>query len=63
MVALDSKQVLQVADTIAEWIGHFEPPEILQFDNGREFKGVLLILHKKYGVKVINGRPRTPSTQ
>jgi len=62
VVALKSKQAVEVADAIAEWIGHFEPPEILQCDNGREFKGVLLILLKKYGVKVINGRPRTPST-
>jgi hypothetical protein len=63
VVALKCKQAVEVADAIAEWIGHFEPPEILQCDNGRELKGVLLILLKKYGVKVINGRPHTPSTQ
>jgi len=35
----------------------------LQCDNGVEFKGVLLILLKKYGIKIINGRPRHPQTQ
>lgn len=37
--------------------------EILQSDNGTEFKGICLELVKRYGVKVINGRPRTPRTQ
>lgn len=63
VIALETNKAVEVADAIAKWIGHFEPPEILQCDNGREFKGVLLILLKKYGVKVVNGRPRTPSTQ
>jgi len=31
---------------------------MLHCDNGVEFKGVLLILLKKYGIKIINGRPR-----
>jgi len=63
LAALKSKRAVEVADAIAIWVGQFEPPAILQCDNGREFKGVLLILLKRYGVKVINGRPRTPSTQ
>ena len=60
---LRSKSAEEVADVIAMWIGMFEPPVILQCDNGGEFKGVLLILLRKYGIKVINGRPRTPTTQ
>lgn len=63
LIPLKSKRAVEVADAIAVWIGYFEPPAILQCDNGKEFKGVLLILLQKYGVKVINGRPRTPSTQ
>jgi len=35
----------------------------LQCDNGAEFKGVLLILQKKYGIKIINGSARHPQTQ
>jgi hypothetical protein len=54
LAALKSKLAVEVADAIAIWVGQFEPPAILQCDNGREFKGVLLILLKRYGVKVIN---------
>jgi hypothetical protein len=63
MVASKTRKAVEVADVIAPWNGHFEPQEILQCDNGRELKAVLLILLKKYGVKVVIGRPRTPSTQ
>ena len=41
----------------------FGVPKIIQCDNGTEFKGVLLILLRKYGVKILNGRPRHPQTQ
>ena len=37
--------------------------QILQSDNGREFKGVLLLLMKRYNVRIKHGRPRTPQTQ
>ncbi|KFY31445.1 hypothetical protein V493_01099 [Pseudogymnoascus sp. VKM F-4281 (FW-2241)] len=35
----------------------------MQADNGKEFKGALLILLQKYGIQVINGAPRSPQTQ
>lgn len=37
--------------------------QILQSDNGREFKGALLLLMKRYNVRIKHGRPRTPQTQ
>lgn len=37
--------------------------DILQSDNGSEFKGVCLELVKSFGVRVINGRPQSPQTQ
>lgn len=37
--------------------------DILQSDNGSEFKGVCLELVKSFGIRVINGPPRTPRTQ
>ena len=37
--------------------------DILQSDNGSEFKGVCLELMKSFGVRIINGQPRTPRTQ
>lgn len=60
---LKSKTSEEVANSIAHWIGCFGHPEILQCDNGREFKGYLLKLHQQYGIRVINGQPRTPRTQ
>ncbi|KFY04635.1 hypothetical protein O988_00644 [Pseudogymnoascus sp. VKM F-3808] len=35
----------------------------MQADNGKEFKGALLILLRKYGIQVVNGAPRSPQTQ
>ena len=35
----------------------------MQCDNGKEFKGALLILLRKYGIQVVNGAPRSPQTQ
>ncbi|KFZ05078.1 hypothetical protein V502_09981, partial [Pseudogymnoascus sp. VKM F-4520 (FW-2644)] len=35
----------------------------MQADNGKEFKGALLILLRKYGIQVVNGAPQSPQTQ
>jgi hypothetical protein len=35
----------------------------MQADNGKEFKGALLILLRKFGIQVINRAPRSPQTQ
>jgi hypothetical protein len=35
----------------------------MQADNGKEFKGALLILLRKYGIQVVNGAPRSPQRQ
>ena len=32
-------------------------------DNGKEFKGAALLLLKRFGIRIINGRPRRPQTQ
>jgi transposase InsO family protein len=56
------KQVVTVARAMAGWIGAFGAPKIVQSDNGREFKGVMRELLLRYGVRIINGRPRTPRT-
>ncbi len=37
--------------------------DILQSDNGSEFKRVCLEFVKSFGLRVINGRPRTLRTQ
>lgn len=64
LYALKSKEASEVADRIIEWIaGCGEPPHILQCDNGKEFKGVLLLVLKAIRVKIINGAPRKPRVQ
>ena len=59
---LQSKASAEVAMRMSEWIGAFGVPTIVQADNGREFKGVLKLLLLSHGVKIKNGRPRTPRT-
>ena len=61
--ALRSKHAVEVSEKLALWIGLFGPPPILQCDNGTEFNDTVLLLLKKYGIKVLNGRPRHPQTQ
>lgn len=52
---LKSKTPVEVAGQMAVWIECYGVPEILQYDNGWEFKGVLLILLQKHEIKVCNG--------
>jgi len=63
LYALPNKTAAGVANCIAQWLGIVGIPRILQCDNGAQLKGVLLILLKKYVIKIINGRPRHPQTQ
>jgi hypothetical protein len=39
LYALHSKRADKVAACIAAFIKHFYPPEYIQYDNGKEFKG------------------------
>jgi hypothetical protein len=60
---LKSKHAEPIADCFALFIAAFLPPKIMQADNGKEFKGALLILLRKYGIQVVNGATRSPQTQ
>ena len=60
---LESKEASNVYDGIAFFIIVFGPMRILQMDNGAEFKGVLLYLLRRHGIKIINGNPRHPQSQ
>jgi hypothetical protein len=60
---LKSKHAEPIAAAFAQFIGAFLPPKIMQCDNGKEFKGALLILLRKYGIQIVNGAPRSPQTQ
>ena len=63
LYALPNKTAEGVAKCIGKWIDMFGIPKIIQCDNETEFKGVLLILLKKYGVKILNGQPQHTQTQ
>ena len=63
LLPMKSKRASEVASCLGIFIGLFGPPEILQIDNGKEFKGACLILFKRFGIRVIYGRPRRPQTQ
>ena len=63
LFALTTKESSKIADFLELFIKFYGVPEIIQADNGREFKGAVAILCKRLKIKVINGRPRHPQTQ
>ena len=63
LFAMTNKEAATVARHVHTWISILGIFEILQSDNGSEFKGICLELMRRYGIKVINGRPRTSRTQ
>ncbi len=63
LLALPNKEAVTVATEVNQWICIYGAMDILQSDNGSEFKEVCLELVKSFGVCVINCRPQTPRTQ
>ena len=63
LYALKSKRASEIADCLANFLMFCGPPEIAQMDNGKEFKGICLILLKRFGIHVVYGRPRHPQAQ
>ena len=57
---LTSKNADEIAQLVRIWLKHFGSPEIIQSDNGREFKGAVEVLLKRWGIIIKHGRPRTP---
>ena len=60
---LTTKESAKIADCLQEFIRYYGVPEIIQSDNGREFKGAVVMLCKRLKIRIINGRPRHPQTQ
>ena len=58
-----SKRADEIAQYITDWIYVYGPPEMLQSDNGGEFKGAVETILKSYGIKIKHGRPRIPQVQ
>ena len=63
LYALTSKRASEITYYISLFVRHLGIPGVSQYDNGREFKGALLLLLKKHNIRLVNGRPRTPRTQ
>ena len=63
LFAQRSKEASECATNLHTFIKFLGSPDICQSDNGKEFKGVLLILLKRYGIQAVYGRARTPRTQ
>ena len=62
LFALKNKKAESVAKKLEYFIRMFGAPEILQADNGKEFKGACYLLLKRCGIKIIHGKPRSPQT-
>ncbi len=60
---LTSKKASEITFYINLFVRYLGIPGILHFDNGREFKGALLLFLKKHKIKFINGCHQTPWTQ
>ena len=63
LFAITNKKAPIVAYHIYTWIAILGIFEILQSDNGGEFKDIYLELLRRYDIKVINERSRTSRTQ
>lgn len=63
LYALKSKEAGEVAGAFGYWIMSFGPPQIVQCDNGSEFKGASRLLLQKHGIKIKNDSLQSPQTQ
>ncbi len=63
LYALTNKRASEITYYISLFVCHLGIPGILQCDNGRKFKGALLLFLKKHNIRLVNGRSRTPRTQ
>ena len=63
LYAMKGKTASEVADCLENFLMFYGAPEITQMDNSKEFKGVCLMMLKRFGICIINGRPRQPQTQ
>ena len=63
LYTLKIKKAFEIAYYIGLFVCHLVVLEFLQYDNGRVFKGVLLVFHKKHNIKLIDRRLPTPITE
>lgn len=63
LYAMLNKRIFSMCKCLKCYINHVGISDIMQCDNGKEFKEAALMLLKNQGIKVINGRLRIPRTQ
>ena len=63
LFATPTKASDEIAKCVSIFMMFFGIPDVFQADNGAEFKRWVLRLVHNHGVKVRNGRPRTPHIQ
>ncbi len=63
LYALKSKESEPITRAMEQWLMAFGPLKIIQCNNGTKFKGALLLVLKRHGIKLINSNPRSPQTQ
>jgi len=63
LYALKNKTAEAVAKKLELYFRHYGALQIVQCDNGREFKGAVYILLRLCGIAIVHGAARTPQTQ
>lgn len=63
LAAMENKEAFTGSQVVHGWICIYGVIDILQSDNGSEFKGVCLALATNFDTRVINGRPQAPRIQ
>ena len=63
LAPLPSKHAHHIADAMIPYIMIQGSINIWQCDNGSEFKGAMMMLARRHGIKVVNGNPRHPQSQ
>ena len=61
--SLQTKESSEVADNLLDIYNEHGPPEILQSDQGREFKGLVKAICEALNVRIINSAAYSPQTQ
>ncbi len=60
---LQAKKSEPIARVLKQWLMAFKPLKIIQCNNRKKFQGALLLVLKKYGIKLVNSNPQLPQMQ
>ncbi len=63
LYAILNKKASTFAQFLYLFILHYGIPDMIQCNNGIEFKGVVILFLARYGIEIMNDRPQTQRTQ